>query len=69
MTMETEFGQHFFEDVIGWVADNCDPESIFSEYRLIVWARYWACQQIATDVLSEERLIEWAESNGFVREE
>lgn len=69
MTKEADFGWAFLEDVIGFIVNNYNPESIFGEDELADWATEWASKQIASVVLSEKQLIEWAESNGFVREE
>ena len=44
-TLQTEddftmsvFGGIFLDTVVGWVADNLDPENVFSESQLENWA-------------------------------
>ena len=32
------FGGIFLDTVVGWVADNLDPEDVFSESQLEEWA-------------------------------
>lgn len=34
------FGGIFLDTVVGWVADNLDPENVFTEKQLEEWAEY-----------------------------
>lgn len=58
------FDQNLLETSIDWIADNMEPEDVFSKEQLINWAQ----QKKADDIFEVSELEEWALNNGFVRE-
>lgn len=50
------------DEVIDFVKEHLDPESVFGEERLNKWARQFEPEE----VFEEKALQEWARVNGYV---
>jgi len=35
---ERKFAEHFFDDIVAWIADNLDPEEVYQTEQLEKWA-------------------------------
>ena len=53
-------------DAIIWIADNLEPADVFSGKQIMAAAKE---QGDPDDVFSERELAEWAESNGYTKEQ
>lgn len=62
---DKEFGAHFLEDIIDYIAGNFEPDDVYTEDTL---KGYVSENFDPDDVFSNEKLIMWAENNGFVEE-
>lgn len=49
---------------VDWIADNLDAETVFGHDALVEYARQMAPQ----DIYSEDVLIDWALTHGFMKE-
>lgn len=52
------------DDAIQWIADNLQPEDVFSEHALELWAQSKEPENLFTSI----QLGYWAEANGYTKE-
>ena len=38
MDTPTRFGKWFYDDIVEWISEKCDPYDVFSEEQLDAWA-------------------------------
>lgn len=61
----TSVNTSMVDEAVDFVASNFDPEDVFSESKLLSWAKNYDPEGIFDD----GALSAWAESNGYVKEE
>lgn len=61
---ESVFGEYPLDSAIDWIKDNMEPDDVFEDDELIVWAN----NKRPEVIFSNTTLEEWALENGFVKE-
>jgi len=62
--LDNKFGVDFLDDIRAWIADNYDPDDVFSNDKLEVWAFKWAKDQDAWIPDPDN----WALDHGYTKE-
>ena len=61
---EKQFGLTYYGELIEYIANDLDPDQVFSSDVLIEWAHDQGIEKIFDD----KELENWAEDNGYVLE-
>lgn len=62
--VETTIAKSALDAATNWVGRNLQPEDVFSDHALQLWAQ----SLNPDDVFTEKQLESWADSNGYVKE-
>jgi hypothetical protein len=62
----TVIGDGALDSAIDWIGGNLSPDDVFSSDDL---RRYCRGNEDPDDVFSEKQLADWAEANGFTKDE
>lgn len=65
-TQDKDFGSKFLDEIVDWIKDNLGPGDVFDDQNL---RDYVAETALPGDVFPDTKLDEWAESNGYKKEE
>lgn len=60
-----ELNDGALDAAIAWIKDNLQPEDVFVNDALVLWAQ----EQDPEDVCKVKDLELWAETNGYIKEE
>ncbi len=57
-------GNNALDTAISWIGDNMDVEDVFSESKILDYARSFDIDK----VFEESYLVEWVEANGYTKD-